>query len=1183
MLDKILVDHETGKSAADKINLAFDAIDTLGQGGSGQPGQDGKDGKSAFELAQAQGYTGTEAEWLVSIEGKDGTDGHDGAAGKSSYDSWINSGQQGTEQDFIYSLEGPQGIQGFKGDKGPEGPEGPKGPKGDDGSNGKDGAGVTIKGSKTIAEILAIASPVDGDMYIATDDNQNAVPPGKIGDGYAFIGGSWTNVGAIQGPSGNNGTNGVDGTDGKSAYQEWLDAGNTGNEGEFLQDLIGPDGADGIGVQIKGSDTLANIQATNGQIGDIYISTDAPIGHGWVSDGKTGPTSWTDFGMFQGPKGDTGPAGSGGGAGIDPADQAKLDHITVTKDIDLDGVILADGSVKVNQNLVIGDRTGEAQLTLDAKAATASHTIFKREGVAKASIGVSVAANDQLTIEQRVDGNIKFVVPDGYKVEAKIGSKFHTFAMLDDIPTGSGITPADQAKLDHITIASDLDIDTIDANAKSAIAQVQALNLDGSGTNLLTTKEIELSAAQVVDPDPAVAIKDNRLMSVSSVYGMMHSLEHNAMMDKGNITDLDNIKEIGIYHGGTTVPNDASKNVNVVNSPIGGAIMVMASKDPGGNFGYFLMGSDKMLYTGAKPAGQAYSFSKAGDATGESVKLDNYTKPQAGGTIAPVDSVNIAIGKLEAGLANATAGGGDKNVKSDWNQGDNTVDDYIKNKPGVINDLTTGGVTDILSAEQGKSLKIIIDSLFDTSGATLKTTKDIELAQAQVVPSDPAAALKDNRMITVGATIKAFNNMSVKVMMEKGAITDISGITETGIYEGTDVANSPITGPIMVMANKDTNGDFGFFLMGADGALHTGGKAQLGKTFWTEIKSKAVAEGTIEVDASYSGRFVSPNMDTFTGQATHDIFDTKEHKVIFTDKPGNDWTTDKDPYTWYLKGGGELGHFKGASGHVGSKVMEGWVKHQNIITIQYTDSSKKEFNVLKVEGDIQVSGSDHLVADGSVTMIPSYKPSKPNSIATKEYADSTSKPTGLFDFDYDVKIGTAMILPEDGIIGFNHADPKSATKLLIGTKDRNGTDMTLFLEAIMEHDWLNIHSAGDYNTVVAFDVVSSKAVAGGVEVEVQKIFDQGTLVDKERTFTHWERNVLGNPSKDGQVLSGNTNGIKDWIDLPAGIAVADKTKLDFISVTKAVDLDLVSTVQHLHGTTAPADTLGQDGDTYFKI
>jgi len=298
----------------------------------------------------------------------------------------------------------------------------------------------------------------------------------------------------------------------------------------------------------------------------------------------------------------------------------------------------------------------------------------------------------------------------------------------------------------------------------------------------------------------------------------------------------------------------------------------------------------------------------------------------------------------------------------------------------------------------------------DGSGATLMTAKDVELAQAQVVPTDPVLALKDNRMITVASTIAAFNNMSVKVMMEKGIITDISGITETGIYEGTDVANSPMTGPIMVMANKDSNGDFGFFLMGADGALHTGGKAQLGKTFWTEIKAKAVAEGSIEVDASYSGHFVSPNMDSFTGQSTHNLFDQKEHKVIFTDKAGNDWTTDKDPYAWYLKGGGELGHFAGASGHVGSKVMEGWIRHKNIVTIQYTDSTKKEFNVLKVEGDTQVGGSNHLVADGSVDMNKDYVPKNDLSIATKKFAEDliTLPATPTADGDYKLNIAAGV-------------------------------------------------------------------------------------------------------------------------------------------------------------------------------
>ena len=268
-------------------------------------------------------------------------------------------------------------------------------------------------------------------------------------------------------------------------------------------------------------------------------------------------------------------------------------------------------------------------------------------------------------------------------------------------------------------------------------------------------------------------------------------------------------------------------------------------------------------------------------------------------------------------------------------------------------------------------------------------------------------ALKEADKTTYLKTILADK---VKTMMEKGAVTDIGGIAESGIYEGNNVTGSPMQGPIMVMANKDSNGDFGFFLMGSDGALHTGGKPTGGKIFWTEIKSVAVADGTVEVDASYSGRFVSPNMDSFTGQSTHNLFDQKEHKVIFTDKAGNDWTTDKDPYAWYLKGGGELGHFAGASGHVGSKVMEGWIRHKNIVTIQYTDSTKKEFNVLKVEGDTQVGGSNHLVADGSVDMNKDYVPKNDLSIATKKFAEDliTLPATPTADGDYKLNIAAGV-------------------------------------------------------------------------------------------------------------------------------------------------------------------------------
>ena len=48
----------------------------------GEKGDKGADGKSAYEVAVANGYTGTQAQWLASLKGADGKAGKDGVAGK---------------------------------------------------------------------------------------------------------------------------------------------------------------------------------------------------------------------------------------------------------------------------------------------------------------------------------------------------------------------------------------------------------------------------------------------------------------------------------------------------------------------------------------------------------------------------------------------------------------------------------------------------------------------------------------------------------------------------------------------------------------------------------------------------------------------------------------------------------------------------------------------------------------------------------------------------------------------------------------------------------------------------------------------------------------------------------------------------------------------------------------------
>lgn len=81
----------------------------------GGTGEKGDPGLSAYEVAQENGYTGTETEWLASLKGATGAKGADGKNGAD--------GKQGPA--------GKDGAKGEKGETGQRGPQGPQGPAGD--------------------------------------------------------------------------------------------------------------------------------------------------------------------------------------------------------------------------------------------------------------------------------------------------------------------------------------------------------------------------------------------------------------------------------------------------------------------------------------------------------------------------------------------------------------------------------------------------------------------------------------------------------------------------------------------------------------------------------------------------------------------------------------------------------------------------------------------------------------------------------------------------------------------------------------------------------------------------------------------------------------------------------------------------------------------------------------------
>jgi hypothetical protein len=123
-------------------------------GPQGPAGANGTNGQSAYDVAVTNGFVGTEAQWLTSLQGATGATGPQGPAG---LDGAIGAtgpqgpagatgltGPQGPAGvDGAIGATGPQGPAGATGLTGPQGPAGatgPQGPAGLDGVNGAPGA-----------------------------------------------------------------------------------------------------------------------------------------------------------------------------------------------------------------------------------------------------------------------------------------------------------------------------------------------------------------------------------------------------------------------------------------------------------------------------------------------------------------------------------------------------------------------------------------------------------------------------------------------------------------------------------------------------------------------------------------------------------------------------------------------------------------------------------------------------------------------------------------------------------------------------------------------------------------------------------------------------------------------------------------------------------------------------------
>lgn len=133
---------------------------------TGPQGPRGEKGDSAYAAAVANGFVGTEAQWLSSlvgpqgpqgqqgIQGPQGPQGIQGPQGDSAYALALANGFVGTESQWLLSLVGPQGLTGDTG------PQGVQGPQGLTGANGR--------GIDSVVRTAGTGAPGTTDTYTIT-------------------------------------------------------------------------------------------------------------------------------------------------------------------------------------------------------------------------------------------------------------------------------------------------------------------------------------------------------------------------------------------------------------------------------------------------------------------------------------------------------------------------------------------------------------------------------------------------------------------------------------------------------------------------------------------------------------------------------------------------------------------------------------------------------------------------------------------------------------------------------------------------------------------------------------------------------------------------------------------------------------------------------------------------------
>ena len=208
-----------------------------------------------------------------------------------------------------------------------------------------------------------------------------------------------------------------------------------------------------------------------------------------------------------------------------------------------------------------------------------------------------------------------------------------------------------------------------------------------------------------------------------------------------------------------------------------------------------------------------------------------------GGSTGSLPSANGALWDPVAGAAQ---------VQANWNEVAPAAVSFINNKPTVVNDLTTGGTTDVLSAQQGVTLEIATSNIIDGTQSLTNTS----------LIGDPTAptALTGDSDFSVANTAFVQGELGLYVPLTHMAA--VNGVATLGADQLIPSAQLPAIAINDIYAVADEAEMFLLDTVGAlaNGGIHSGDMAVLADghvyvcidndgsdiTHWMEINSPAV-------------------------------------------------------------------------------------------------------------------------------------------------------------------------------------------------------------------------------------------------------------------------------------------------------------------------------------------------------